>query len=203
MNIEKGQPLTLPDGTIITNAGDGNETTITTKEEIEEDDNLRDIAATAFNEEGNRFQRTLADITVPFEEMNPTMLVLAYSMWGLDEHAIGRVLGKTGKDIHDFQLTNLYIETRDQLVESLRYAETNSIHGYLAQQSGKAVSEVVRAMNQNRDGDRSLRAAQDLLDRGGFRPADRVEHIHKFEDDLKIVYIKKDERNPIVIDIDL
>lgn len=202
MDIEKGQPLTLPDGTIIENAGDGSETTITTKEEIVADAEVADVAAFAFNEEGNRFQRTLADISVPFEEMNPTMLVLAYSMWGLDEHAIGRVLGKTGKDIAEFQLTNLYIETRDQLVEALRYAETNSIHGYLAQQSGKAVSAVVRAMNGT-DGDRQLRAAQDLLDRGGFRPADRVEHIHRFEDDLKIVYIKKDERNPIEIDVTL
>jgi hypothetical protein len=42
-----------------------------------------------------------------------------------------------------------------------------------------------------KDGDRSLAAAKDILDRSGFRPSDRVEHVHKFEDELRIVYVKE------------
>ena len=37
-------------------------------------------------------------------------------------------------------------------------------------------------------------AAQDILDRGGHRPVDVVEHINKMDGELRIVHITKDEK---------
>ena len=40
----------------------------------------------------------------------------------------------------------------------------------------------------------ALAAAQDILDRGGHRPVDVVEHINKMDGELRIVHITKDEK---------
>ena len=39
----------------------------------------------------------------------------------------------------------------------------------------------------------ALEAAKDLLDRGGHRPVDIVEHVNKMDGELRIVHIRKDE----------
>ena len=39
----------------------------------------------------------------------------------------------------------------------------------------------------------ALDAAKDVLDRGGHRPVDIVEHINRMDGELRIVHIKKDE----------
>ena len=39
----------------------------------------------------------------------------------------------------------------------------------------------------------ALEAAKDILDRGGHRPVDIVEHINRMDGELRIVHIKKDE----------
>jgi hypothetical protein len=49
----------------------------------------------------------------------------------------------------------------------------------------------------------AFKASQDVLDRAGHRPVDIVEHRHKMEDALNIVYIKKDETIPVpTIDVE-
>ena len=40
----------------------------------------------------------------------------------------------------------------------------------------------------------ALAAAQDILDRGGHRPVDIVEHVNKMDGELRIVHITKDEK---------
>lgn len=162
-------------------------TEVVTPDEEQVDSDLEDAVDDPFVL-GATFQRTLADVTSDSKTFNPTMLVLSYSMWGLDPISIARLLNTTEAIIEGIMNSDLFFRTRTEILEAIRYAELGSIHGYLSQKAKSAAKTVASALT-NKSVDVQLAAAKDILDRTGFRPADRVEHVHKFDDDLRIVHL--------------
>lgn len=196
--IKKGEPLRLPDGTIIHPNKEGAER-IEPIEVQNEKLKLGYALEDPFSTISEKFARTLADVPAPVSQMNPTMLVLAYSMWGLDTHAIARLLERTYDEIALVEQSPLFMEMRKQVVEALRYAETGSVHAYIAQQSINAAQTIINKLSSKSE-DVQMAAAKDILDRSGFRPADRTEHVHKFEDELRIVHMQETTAPKIDID---
>lgn len=193
---KKGDPLVLPNGTVILGSDEGLpevKTVETQQAETEIDDVLDDPFS-----DGAVFQRNLADVRADVKQFNPVMLILGYSMWGLDEHAIARYLSLTMEQVKEVMSSELFTETRKELLEAIRYAENSSIHGYLSQKARKA-AVVTAAALKSKSIDVQLAAAKDILDRAGFRPADRTEHVHRFEDELRITYVE--EKAPPIIDV--
>lgn len=187
LSIKKGEPFRLADGTeIVPSVSDGEQKYVTTDErEVKQE--LDEVLEDPFdNELDVSFKRSLADVQSPASEMNPVMLVLAYSLWGLDPHAIARLLDQSLENVEHIIDSELFATSRREMIESIRHAETSAIMGYLAQKAYVAARVVATEM-RSKDGDRRLAAAKDVLDRSGFRPNDRVEHVHKFDDDLRIV----------------
>jgi len=196
VKVEVGQPITLPDGTEIHpgNGERGKANIIRVKEvdEPEFDEETGEIFEDIDDpfKDGLTFKRTLADLPANARKTNPLMLVLAYNMWGLDATSISMLLNITDDEVNTIMCDDLFVALRKDILESIRYSEMGSIHGYLTENSLKAARTIVKHM-RSKDGDRSLTAAKDVLDRSGFRPSDRVEHVHKFEDELRIVYVKE------------
>lgn len=198
--IKKGQPLVLPNGTKIDKDEDG-QAVIQTKKEQEEQAFLDEILADVYADERTAtYQRTLADINVPKKEFNPVMLVLAYTMWGLDIHAVARFLEIEPSVVKSIQQSELYTKTRSEILEAVRYAEQSSIHGYLTQKARTAAATVAANLSAKKP-EVQLAAANSILDRSGFRPVDRVEHTMKFEDELRIVHIEKKDTPTIDVEI--
>lgn len=198
MQIVKGEPLRLPDGTMVLPEADPDSgskvVTVTeqqeaqTRQEIERE--LTDLLNNPMtNEFSQTYKRTLADVDVEFARMNVIMLVLAYTMWGLDSYAISQLLNVRTEQVEALKSSDLYNKTSQELIEAIRYAEAATVHGYIASKS-LAAARVVAASLTSPSGDLRLAAAKDILDRGGFRPADRVEHVMKFEDELRIRYVQ-------------
>lgn len=208
MEIVKGQPLTLPDGTIVLPEANASGSKVVSKAEQEQEAarvqverELGDLLSDPVNNEFSElYKRTLADIDVDFARMNVVMLVASYTLWGLDSYAVSRVLNVSTGQVDALKMSDLYTRVQKQLIEAVRYAEAATVHGYLAAKS-HAAARVVAASLTNPSGDLRLAAAKDILDRAGFRPADRVEHTHKFEDELRIRYVQDDTVVP-TIDLD-
>jgi len=193
---KKGEDLVLPNGTIIKANAEGLPKVMTVSDqEIEQE--IDDALADPFTD-GAAFQRNLADVRADVKQFNPVMLILAYNMWGLDPNAIARFLSLEIEQVHTVMNSELFTETRKELLEAIRYAENSSIHGYLSQKARKA-AQVTAAALQSPSADIKLAAAKDILDRAGFRPADRTEHVHRFEDELRITYVE--EKTPPTIDV--
>jgi len=198
MQIVKGEPLRLPDGTMVLPEADpdsgskvvtvSEQQEAQTRQEIERE--LTDLLNNPMtNEFSQTYKRTLADVDVEFARMNVIMLVLAYTMWGLDSYAISQLLNVRTEQVEALKSSDLYSKTSQELIEAIRYAEAATVHGYIASKS-LAAARVVAASLTSPSGDLRLAAAKDILDRGGFRPADRVEHVMKFEDELRIRYVQ-------------
>lgn len=196
--IQKGQPLRLPNGTVINKTEDG-QTDIKTAAQQKIVASLDEILSDVYvDDDIETFQRTLADINVVKAEFNPVMLVLSYAMWGLDEQSIARYLEISVEQVEAIQCSDLYSRTRKEMLEAIRYAEASSIHGYIQSKARAAAKTVVAALASPKE-DVSFAAAKDILDRSGFRPVDKVEHTHKFDDDLRIVHLH--QAKPVDIDI--
>lgn len=208
MDIVKGQPLTLPDGSILLPDADASGSKVVSKtaqqENAAREQVQQELDALLIdpinNEHGELYKRTLADIDVDFARMNVVMLVASYTLWGLDSYAISRVLNVTINKVEALQQSDQYTRVQKELIEAMRYAEAATVHGYLTAKS-HAAARVVASSLTGPSHDLRLSAAKDILDRSGFRPVDRVEHVHKFEDELRIRYVQDDAHVP-TIDLD-
>lgn len=208
MEIVKGQPLTLPDGTILLPEANASGSKVVSKADQEQEAareqverELGDLLSDPVNNEfGELYKRTLADIDVDFARMNVVMLVVSYTLWGLDSYAISRVLNVSTGQVDALKMSDHYTRVQKEMIEAMRYAEAATVHGYLNSKS-HAAARVVAASLTNPSGDLRLAAAKDILDRAGFRPVDRVEHTHRFEDELRIRYVQDDTAVP-TIDLD-
>lgn len=204
--IVKGQPLTLPDGTILLPEPDKETgSKLVSKDELQEREahaeltkQLNELLDDPINNEYSElYRRTLADVNVDFPLMNVTMLVMTYTLWGLDSYAISRVLNVPEHQVEAVKQSDLYSQVQKEVVEAIKYAEAATVHGYLSSKSHLA-ARVVASTLTSKDGDLRLAAAKDLLDRTGFRPADRVEHVMRFEDELRIRYVQDTSNIPTI-----
>lgn len=193
IDIRKGEPLTLPNGDILipkSMSEDGEMPEVKPAALAGVEQEMREILGDPFEEV--TYHRTLADINIPFDKFSITMVCVSMSMWGLDAHAISRVINIDVDAITNVMETQNFAEYRKQIVEALRYAESGTIHGYLQQKALKAAMTVAGEL-ASKDRDRALVAAKDILDRSGYRPVDRVEHAVRFDDELRIVVMEEKE----------
>jgi hypothetical protein len=196
--IEAGKIFELPDGTKISPRMDG-PPDVKSKEEQDIEEELDDVLEDPFASRGTAFIRTLADIKAEYSEFKTVMLVLSINMWGLDVYGIARVLNRDVTEIQSVMDTALFGQLRKEIVEAIRYAETGSIMGYLESKSYGAAVVIAKGMKSKSE-DTRITSAKDILDRTGFRPVDRTEHVHRFEDDMRIVYVEERPVTPIEIE---
>jgi hypothetical protein len=190
--IIKGEPLHLPCGGVVFPERD--EATGYTKYQSTEQTQviaeLEEALQDPYSDEhAEKYHRTLADLPVTdAKNIKATMLVLSLTVWGLNTHAIARFLELEPEAIEYIQNSDMFVKFREEMFEAIRFAEESTIHGYLASKARDA-AVIIGAQLKSPDQDRAIKVAQDILDRTGFRPADRVEHAHTFEDELRIVTI--------------
>lgn len=201
VEIVKGLPFQLPDGTVILPEPNSSGSIVLSAEETEAEEEieelLEDLDLTQYEAQ---ISRTLADVPVDHKTFTVHMALAAMTAWGLPDFAIGAIIGADEDSIAEYKEQEIHSQLLKQIIEGIRYAETSSIHGYLSQQAKKAAVTIAAEL-KSRDADRRIAAAKDVLDRTGFRPADRVEHIHSFEDELRITVTKQKEAKPITLDI--
>ncbi len=138
-----------------------------------------------------RSRRSVAELPVPPKQMNAISLVLFYSMWGLGDNDIAMTIGAVSLDqVKQIKKLPEYLTLSNDIMKTVLEHESNDIRQFFQQNASQAAKKIVDLTQE--EGVLGFKASQDILDRAGFRPADVVEHKHKFEDALKIEYVKKD-----------
>lgn len=137
-------------------------------------------------------RRAIAELPAPPQSMNAISLVLFYSMWGLSDQDIAITVGALSTDqVKIIKQLPEYVTLSGDILRNVLDYEANDIRTFF-QQNAKSAAKKVIDISQQEDGALGFKASQDILDRAGYRPADVVEHKHKFEDALRIEYIKKE-----------
>lgn len=168
------------------------------EEEIEEDEDLSDISLSLVP----IARRSFHDITLPRKQMAVICMAIMYKNWGLPDDEIATAIGISIDSLNHIRNLDMYSRLDNDLVESLRASYMNSTEGILQQASTKAALKMVRLIG-DKSKDLGLAASKDILDRTGHRPADKIEHSIRMEQDLTIRIISDEEEDAHFKTIDL
>lgn len=147
--------------------------------------------------EGTR--RKLSDLPVAPKHLNPIAVVCLYTLYGLDTTEISIATGLNLDQINRIRMSNEYGIVQGSVVAAVMEAETGEVKDYIRKGAQKAAAKV-DAFVSHPNADIALRAARDVLDRAGLRPADVVDHRHRMDVGLVIEVVdrKRDQDRPII-----
>lgn len=121
--------------------------------------------------------------------------VLTYHLFGLDDTEIALATGMTVDQVGNLQMTDAFMALRDTVITSILQSEAENVRNLFSQgarDAAKNITSLAKAPNAL-----GFRAAKDVLDRAGMRPADVVEHRHSLEGGLQIVHIRRGENETV------
>jgi hypothetical protein len=137
-------------------------------------------------------KRSVSELPLPPQKMNAVSLVLFYSMWGLADNDIAITVGITRDQVNNIKKLPEYLAASQDIQQSILQHETSEVRDIFQKHARGAAQKIVEiAANADEDSVLGFKAAQDVLDRAGHRPADVVLHKHGLDDSLKIVYIQQ------------
>ena len=138
----------------------------------------------------SRTRKAVADLPLPSNQMNVVSLVLFYSMYGLNIQDVAIILNLSIEQVQNIQKLPEFKKFSDEICKTVLEHEANDIRMYMQQNATVAARKIVD-IAQDDEGVLGFKAAQDILDRAGFRPADIVEHKHSMEGGLRIEFVDK------------
>lgn len=173
--------ITLPNGKIVTKI-----------EPKQNKDALILKSNTQLQIEEAKARRKIDDLPIKNSKMNTISVVLSYYLFGLSNKDISLITKLPEEQINSIIMLPAFSEMLQSVTKSIIEKDTDDVRNFIATQTKKAAKKVVDIM-ENASPKFALEAAKDLLDRGGHRPVDIVEHINRMDGELRIVHIKKDE----------
>jgi hypothetical protein len=136
-------------------------------------------------------QKKLTDLPMLPKHMNGVASIVSYTLFGLEDEEIATALQVPVNTIYKIKSGVAYEEMYSTVLKQIVDGHKASVEAIISSNLRQAANKLVEHM-QSEEAGISLAATRDLLDRGGFRPADRVVHEHKF-DEMRIRYIEETE----------
>lgn len=139
-----------------------------------------------------RTRKTVAELPLPPQQLGGVALVGFYTLFGLHDTDICIALDNklTIEQIERIRELDAYKDFMQAAKENIVNTETDIVREIFQQEAQTAARKIVELADSESEV-LAFKASQDILDRAGHRPADIVEHRHKMEDALNIVYIEK------------
>jgi len=189
------EPLVLADGTIINPM---NGSVVEDKSSL-----LVEVPnASAAQREIVAQRKRLTDLPIPPKQMNVVSVILTYSLLGITDEEIASQIGTTTDRVGAIKMSDVYKEVMNQCVNSIVESDKDAVRNLFVVASRTAASKMTSLLD-SKHVDIQLRAAQDILDRAGHRPADIHEHRHTIEGGLRIEYTTKKEKQIPTLDMTL
>ena len=141
--------------------------------------------------ESSYVQRQIHELPENGAKMHAIALVFSYHMFGLANGDIATLVGIKPEQVAIILKSNPFEELYGVVAERVETSDRNYVRSVLDKGSKQAAHKVVK-LSRSKDKHISLSAAKDVLDRAGHRPADVVEHRHRFEDSLVIEHVTRD-----------
>lgn len=148
---------------------------------------------TKLQQEEARIRHRIDELPIQNGKMNTISVILSYYMFGLSNEDISTITKIPLEQINNIIMLPAFSDMMNKVTKAILEKDQDNVRDFVQQQTKKAATKVVEIM-ENASPKYALLAAQDILDRGGHRPVDVVEHINKMDGELRIVHITKDEK---------
>lgn len=142
-------------------------------------------------------RRKLSDLPAPPTQMNGIGLIIAYSLFGLDDYEIAEATKISEEGVRKIKEGPLYATMMEQIATSLVSSETENVRHMFSRHAKMAATKMVDLVQSDNDGI-AYKAAADILDRAGHRPADVHEHRVLSDSMLTIKFIRNEEQVPLI-----
>lgn len=180
------KPLVLADGTEI-NASTGEVVREESPTPVEES-KLDTVAAPEKLELVGTYKAS--DLPETGKTMSVIAAVSAFELWGLSTIEIAKALNTGVENVTNLQATEGYVEFKQGMMNNVMRALDDDVRGVIARNAKASVHKIVDTLNGKNKDELPLKAAESLLNRGGFGPKSTVEHNHRMDDELVIRVIR-------------
>ena len=150
-----------------------------------------------------RTRKSVAELPLPPEQLSGVAVVAFYTLFGLHDQDISIALnGRLSvEQIERIRKLDAYIEFMETAKENIVHTQADTVREMFQTHAGNAAQKIIN-LAQSENDVLAFTASKDVLDRAGHRPADVVEHRHRMEDALNIIYIEKKANEDVpMIDI--
>lgn len=143
-------------------------------------------------------RRSIAEMPLPVGQMNILSLCLTYTLYGMSDVDIAVATKLTTDQVKNIKKLDEYKALSNTILQSILEHEAEDVSSFFKQKARNAAEKVIELAESENDV-LAFKASQDILDRAGFRPADRVDHRHTMENALQIEYVRKTDPKAIPI----
>jgi len=139
-----------------------------------------------------RTRKSVTELPLPPKQLSGVALVAFYTLFGLNDQDISIALDSslTIEQIERIRTLDAYIEFMETAKANMIHTQSDTVREMFQTHASHAATKIIN-LSQSDNDVLAFTASKDVLDRAGHRPADVVEHRHKMEDALNIVYIEK------------
>lgn len=143
--------------------------------------------------EDAKVRRKLTDLP-EVSNMNVLSQIMCYDLFGLSVQDIATITKLTEQNVRTVLMSYDYGEFKKKMLASITETDKDNVREFIAANSRKAAEKVLEIMECGNP-KYALPAAQDVLDRAGHRPVDVVEHRSKMDNELRILFVSKNEND--------
>lgn len=143
--------------------------------------------------EDAKVRRKLTDLP-EVSNMNVLSQVMCYDLFGLSVQDIATITKLTEQNVRTILMSYDYGEFKKKMLASITETDKDNVREFIAANSKRAAEKVLEIMECGNP-KYALPAAQDVLDRAGHRPVDVVEHRSKMDNELRILFVSKNEND--------
>ena len=144
----------------------------------------------------------MRDLPAPPNLMNGVASIFIYTMMGVSDREIAEALNCTAIDVQEIRRMPAYGEIFDNVMGVFINTNSDLLSSRIAAYTHSALTNVANLITSNDDAI-SLRASQDILDRGGARPADMVAKKAVNGNELRIIVSKPDVGTKVDVNVEV
>lgn len=128
-------------------------------------------------------------------------VIAGLTLFGLSNREVSIVCNTDMDKVEAIKKSERYEDFLTGIIDNVMRAQSDNVRAMFVGNAKTAASNLISGLKSKIPEVRHM-ASKEVLDRGGFRPIDVVEHRVKHENELKIVHIRGDAEKHVTIDTD-
>lgn len=143
--------------------------------------------------------RYLNDLPGDVNSTRAVAIITSLTLFGLSDRDIAYICNTDGGKIDAIKKSQRYEDFSSGIIENIMRAQGDNVRSMFVNNAKSAAEHIISGLKSKNPEIRHM-ASKEVLDRGGFRPADVVEHRIRHENELKIVHISGDVEKQVTIE---
>lgn len=145
--------------------------------------------------------RYISDLPGDMNGTKAVSVIAGLTLFGISDREIAIICNTDVDKVAAIKMSERYEDFATGIIDNVMRAQGDNVRAMFVNNAKNAAENIIAGLKSKIPEVRQM-ASKEVLDRGGFRPVDVVEHRVKHENELKIVHISGDAEKQVTIDAD-